>query len=50
VARVDFDADFSGGTVTFSNARFSGGKVDFSNVDDWSCPATFLWTGTPPQA
>jgi len=48
-AEVDFrSAALSGADVIFGGARFSGGTVDFSLPDDWSCPPTFPWTGTPP--
>ena len=40
-------AQFSGGSVDFSDARFSGGKVDFSDAGDWSFPPTFWWTDKP---
>ena len=39
---------FSGADVSFRAAEFSGGTVDFSSAGDWSSPAEFPSTGTPP--
>ena len=48
--KVSFElAKFSAGRVSFGTATFSGTKIDFSNVGDRSSPPEFPWTDMPPS-
>jgi hypothetical protein len=40
-------ARFSGGWVSFVNAKFCGDMFSFSGPGDWSAPPKFDWTGEP---
>ena len=41
---VSFEpAEFSGKSVSFRGAKFSGGQVDFSQVAGWTHPPKFGW-------